>query len=63
IATDELTGFPACPSCGNQYGFSVCSCGHIHCIGQEQTNTCPWCGQTGDYGIGGGNMNLNRSQG
>ncbi|PUZ26696.1 Uncharacterized conserved protein YegL, contains vWA domain of TerY type [Chitinophaga costaii] len=63
IASDELVGFPSCPSCGNQYGFSVCTCGHVHCTGTEQTSTCPWCGQTGNYGLGGGNMDLNRSQG
>jgi uncharacterized protein YegL len=63
INTEELEGFPACPSCGNQYGFSVCSCGHIHCVGNEEESVCPWCGNRGKYGFGEGNMDLTRTQG
>lgn len=63
INTEELEGFPACPSCGNQWGFGVCSCGGVHCIGSEDTSTCPWCGSIGKYTSGGGNIDLNRTQG
>eukprot|EP01035_Chromulina_nebulosa_P051615 gene51615-70291_t len=27
INTEELVGFPACPSCGNQFGVAICQCG------------------------------------
>jgi uncharacterized protein YegL len=63
ISTEELEGFPACPSCGNQWGFGVCSCGRVHCIGTEEVSTCPWCGNEGQYGVGEGNIDLNRTQG
>ncbi len=63
ISTEELEGFPACPYCGNQYGFSVCPCGKLHCVGTEKISTCPWCGNQGEYNIGGDPININRSQG
>lgn len=63
ISTDELQGFPTCPCCGNQYGFSVCACGKIHCVGTEKISTCPWCGNQGEYGSGGDALDINRTQG
>jgi len=63
ISTDELEGFPTCPCCGNQYGFSVCECGKLHCVGNELVSTCPWCGNQGEYGSGGDALDINRSQG
>ncbi len=63
INTDELIGAPTCPCCGNQFAFAVCSCGKLHCIGFEQTNICPWCGCTGEYGMGSSGFNVNRTQG
>jgi uncharacterized protein YegL len=65
VSTDELVGFPACPSCGNQYGFAVCRCGKLHCVGNEKFTTCPWCGNQGEYGFSGSNdpININRTQG
>ena len=63
IHTDELVGSPTCPCCGNQIGFAMCSCGGIHCIGDEQVSTCPWCGNQGKYGIGEGGFDVNRTQG
>lgn len=63
VSTDELEGFPTCPCCGNQYGFSVCSCGKVHCVGQEEVSTCSWCGKQGKYGFGDGHMDINRTQG
>lgn len=63
ISTDELEGFPTCPCCGNQYGFSVCACGKLHCVGNEKISVCPWCGNQGEYGSGGDALDINRTQG
>lgn len=63
INTDELIGFPACPCCGNQYGFSHCSCGNIMCTGGEQLSTCPWCEIQAEFKLGEGNTDINRTQG
>lgn len=63
VNSDELIGSPTCPCCGNQIGFAMCSCGKIHCIGEEEMSTCPWCGNTGTYGIGEGGFDVNRTQG
>jgi uncharacterized protein YegL len=63
VSTEELIGFPNCPCCGNQYGFSVCSCGKVHCTGGEEVTTCPWCGNQGRYGFGEGHIDINRTQG
>ncbi len=63
VNTDELIGGPTCPCCGNQIAFAVCSCGKIHCIGDEELSTCPWCGNQGTYGSGEGGFDVNRTQG
>ncbi|MCW3466315.1 TerY-C metal binding domain-containing protein [Chitinophaga nivalis] len=63
INSDELIGNPTCPCCGNQIAFAMCSCGQIHCIGEEKVSTCPWCGNKGTYGIGEGGFDVNRTQG
>lgn len=63
INSDELIGSPACPCCGNQYGFAMCACGKVHCIGDESISTCPWCGNQGTYGFGEGGFDVNRSLG
>ncbi len=64
INTTELMGSPTCPCCGNQYGFAMCSCGKIHCIGDETESTCPWCGTKGKYGMSGdGGFDVTRAQG
>jgi uncharacterized protein YegL len=63
IHSDELIGSPTCPCCGNQIGFAMCVCGQIHCIGNEEVSTCPWCGNKGTYGIGEGGFDVNRTQG
>lgn len=47
INTTELVGVPTCPCCGNQHGAVVCECGNIFCVGESNTNECPWCGMTG----------------
>ena len=63
ISTEELIGAPTCPCCGNQFAFAVCSCGKLHCIGDEEVSTCPWCGNQGKYGPGEGGFEVNRTQG
>jgi uncharacterized protein YegL len=63
INTEELFGAPSCPCCGNQFAFAVCSCGKLHCIGEDNENTCPWCGNTGTYGNRNGGFDVNRTQG
>lgn len=64
INTEELRGAPTCPCCGNQFAFAVCSCGNLHCIGDEEISTCPWCDTTAKYGFGGdGGFDVNRTQG
>lgn len=63
VNSSELIGAPSCPCCGNQYAFALCQCQKIHCIGDEQVSTCPWCGNKGTYGAGEGGFDVNRTQG
>jgi len=63
VNTSELVGTPSCPCCGNQFAFAVCQCEKIHCIGEEEESTCPWCGKKGQYGFGEGGFDVNRAQG
>lgn len=63
VSSEELIGAPACPCCGNQYGFAMCVCGKIHCIGDENISTCPWCGNQGTYESGSGGFDVNRTLG
>jgi hypothetical protein len=63
INTESLYGFPVCPCCGNQFGFRPCMCGGIHCSDEKPTQTCPWCGQTAEYGLSGGNLDVSRTRG
>ena len=63
INTSDLTGFPICPCCGNQYGFSFCSCGKIICTGEEEVTKCPWCGGEARFSTGDGNFNVTRTRG
>ncbi len=63
VNSDELMGSPACPCCGNQIGFAMCQCQKIHCIGDEELSTCPWCGNQGRYTTGEGGFDVNRTQG
>lgn len=63
VNTEELSGFPTCPCCGNQYAFAMCVCGKVHCIGQEAVSICPWCGTQGSYGFSNGGFDVNRTQG
>jgi uncharacterized protein YegL len=63
VNTDELIGGTTCPCCGNQIAFAVCCCGKIHCIGDEELNTCSWCGNQGIYNISKDGFDVNRTQG
>lgn len=64
INTRELIGVPACPCCGNQTGAVVCECGNLFCVGESDTNQCPWCGLVGTLGEGGaGGMDITRGLG
>lgn len=63
VNTEELIGGPTCPCCGNQIAFAVCICEKIHCIGDEEISTCPWCNNQGSYGCGEGGFDVNRTQG
>lgn len=63
INSEELMGAPSCPCCGNQFGFAMCQCGKIHCIGDEEISSCPWCGNEGTYGAGEGGFDVNRTLG
>jgi hypothetical protein len=63
VNTSALSGFPTCPCCGNQFGFSTCGCGGIHCADEKSTQTCPWCGQTAEYGLGNGDLDVSRTRG
>lgn len=65
INTEELIGAPSCPCCGNPYAFAMCSCGQVHCISNEELNTCPNCKQTAKYGFGegSGGFDVTRSLG
>ncbi len=63
VNTSELVGFPTCPCCGNQYGFSVCRCGRIICVGGEQMSKCPWCGMQANFGFAEGDSDITRTRG
>ena len=63
VNTSLLDGFPNCPCCGNQFGFSTCMCGGIHCADEKSHQTCPWCGQAAEYGLGEIDMDVARTRG
>jgi uncharacterized protein YegL len=63
INTSQLTGFPTCPCCGNQYGFSYCACGKVLCTGEEEITKCPWCETEARFEFSNSNANIARSRG
>jgi uncharacterized protein YegL len=63
VNTHSLNGFPACPCCGNQFGFSTCMCGGIHCSDEKPVQTCPWCGQTAKYSLYSDDIDVARTRG
>jgi uncharacterized protein YegL len=63
INSGELMGAPPCPCCGNDIGFAMCRCGKVHCLGEATTQTCPWCGNMGQYGMGEGGFDVGRAVG
>jgi uncharacterized protein YegL len=63
VNTSSLEGFPTCPCCGNQYGFSRCACGNILCTGEEEVARCPWCNTEARFGFAEGGANITRTRG
>ncbi|MDO4880381.1 MAG: TerY-C metal binding domain-containing protein [Capnocytophaga sp.] len=63
VSADELMGNPSCPCCGNSYALATCSCGGIHCIAGEDSNSCPWCGIVAEYGLSEESFDINRTLG
>ncbi len=48
INTNNLTGAPTCPCCGNQWGLVICGeCGQISCADNSGKCKCAWCGTEG----------------
>lgn len=41
-----LPEYPGCPYCGGTGVFYDPNCGHLSCIRDETTFTCPWCNVT-----------------
>lgn len=63
VNTAELNGFPHCPCCGNQYGFSQCRCGRLLCVGNEEISHCPWCAQSKSFSMAEGDSDISRTRG
>lgn len=63
INSMELVGAPTCPCCGNQLGLVVCDCGNIFCVGDSETNRCPWCGLEGTLSAASGGIDITRTRG
>lgn len=51
VSTQDLWGPPPCPYCSNNLWAFDDKCGNIFCMANLGTNTCPWCGVTGEYMI------------
>lgn len=63
INSSTLIGFSGCPHCGNPYGFSLCSCGHLLCLSGAGDATCPWCNEKSNFQMAEAGMNVTRSRG
>lgn len=63
VDTKSLDGVPACPQCGNESAFAMCSCGKLLCVGQESIVACPWCEKQITFSEGGSDFSVNRGQG
>ena len=63
IRSSELVGFPNCPCCGNQFGFALCKCGNILCVGEEKISRCPWCDSQLQFGFSEGGIDIKRTRG
>jgi uncharacterized protein YegL len=51
VSTASLVGSPGCPHCGNITAFALCSCGKLLCVNGPGEAICPWCKQTGTFGM------------
>jgi hypothetical protein len=58
VNTDELIGVHLSLL---SIAFCTCTCGKIHCIGEEELSTCPRENQS-TYGNGDGGFEVNRTQ-
>lgn len=64
INTEVLEGAPGCPHCGNATTIALCgACNRLLCVDGPGDALCPWCGSPNRFGEGGGNFDLDRSQG
>ncbi len=64
VASGDLIGQPPCPHCSAPFGMAVCSCGNVHCLGEEAQQRCPWCGNLGTYGmVEGEGLSVGRARG
>jgi uncharacterized protein YegL len=65
MSTESFDDVPACPHCPNDW-IAGCQCGGLQCAPAMHQGpislTCPWCGNTGQYGQG-GNFEVNKGAG
>ncbi len=62
VNSNELTGFPHCPCCGNSHGFALCQCGNVFCADDSNQATCPWCNRTLRFAEGNDNSSFDISR-
>lgn len=43
VNTRRLNGAAGCPHCGNPFGFAMCKCGGVLCVGVDGKAICPHC--------------------
>ena len=62
---NKLVGFPCCPypSCGNTFGFSICTCGRVFCSPGGESARCAWCEKTKAFDSGAGEVGVKRAIG
>jgi uncharacterized protein YegL len=64
VASDQLLAPPACAGCGAKSWGHCGECEGIFCVPkQSQSQTCPWCGDTGSYDSDRGAFEIGRGLG
>lgn len=66
VNTAMLNGAAGCPHCGNPFGFSMCQCGGVLCLGHDGKAVCPHCDSALRFdmdGSGGGEFDVSRGLG